>query len=62
VPIVESKPPVWEWRDPVPGVSLAYLPKDFPASFFMDDKHLNIAGYQYQSLFLKEKLRNQCWW
>ena len=62
VPIVAWQPPEIVLKGFVPNVSYADIPTDFPAGFFLDDVHLNQAGYIYHSLWLNNELRNRCWW
>jgi lysophospholipase L1-like esterase len=62
IPIVVWQAPVLEIRGGYPNTSYAFLPTDFPAAFFWDDKHPNSSGIIYQSEFLKNELRNRGWW
>ncbi|MCB1318928.1 MAG: hypothetical protein KDK34_01680, partial [Leptospiraceae bacterium] len=55
-------PPVFSYSFGVPGVTLANLPATFPASHFLDDKHLNLQGLTSHAYHLSHTLNAKCWW
>ena len=64
VPVTVWEPPRFEYNPGVPGVSLVTIGPWIDGVFFIPDdpSHLYLTGYEVHSSYLKDGLRERCWW
>ncbi len=62
VPVTRFKAPTFQMQGGVPGVSVAEIGPYFDGYLFYDGAHLNPVGFEYHADYLKNSLRDRCWW
>jgi len=43
-------------------LSIAKIPTNFPAIFYLDNVHLNQFGFKAHATYLNSELKKRCWW